>query len=485
MPLLDGADRQGLHMRRILVVGDVMLDRYWSGATGRISPEAPVPVVNIDKDDLRPGGAANVAVNVASLGAKVTLLGVVGHDEPAAFLERLVASYGVTVKFVASQASQTVTKLRIVSRNQQLIRLDFDNAPLMAAAWDRAALLDAYSSALACADVVILSDYGKGTLSVVDDLIAGARRAGKPVLIDPKGKDYRRYAGATLLKPNRAELEAVVGCCADESELFCRAQALRDELCLGALLLTRSERGMTLFLQDMPPVHLRAEAREVFDVTGAGDTVIATLGAALAAGKDIVSACMLGNFAAGIVVGKFGTATVTWDELEGAANGGRDREESILDERALLAHVHCAKAAGKRIVLTNGCFDILHVGHLRYLEEAKRLGDILIVAINDDASVSRLKGPSRPVNRCEDRMRLLAGLKCVDWVVSFSEDTPERLIRQVLPDVLVKGGDYSLDKIVGYETVTSHGGEVVALDFHDGYSTTRIIERSSSLYTHH
>lgn len=484
MPLFDATARQGLNMGRVLVVGDVILDRYWSGVTGRISPEAPVPVVSIDKDDMRPGGAANVAVNVASLGAAVTLLGVVGQDEPAAILESLVASHGVKVRFIASRQSKTVTKLRIVSRNQQLIRLDFDNVPLAAAASDQAVLLAAYCEALESSDAVILSDYGKGTLSMVADLIAEARRAGKPVLIDPKGSDYRRYTGATVLKPNMAELEAVVGRCEDEAELACRAAALRDELGLMALLLTRSEAGMTVFLRDMPPIHLRAEAREVFDVTGAGDTVIATLGAAMACGKDIVSGCVLGNLAAGIVVGKFGTATVTWDELQGEASGAGGRDVPVLAEGELLARVCRAKKEGKRIVFTNGCFDILHVGHLRYLEQAKRLGDFLIVAVNDDASVSRLKGPSRPVNDCEDRMRLVAGLKCVDWVVKFSEDTPERLIRNVLPDVLVKGGDYAVDKIVGYDAVHSNGGEVVALDFYDGYSSTRIIERSASMYRH-
>jgi len=482
MAMQDLSTSLGMHFGRILVVGDVMLDRYWFGGTARISPEAPVPVVSVDRDDLRPGGAANVAVNAASLGARVTLLGVVGRDEQAKLLEDLAAGQGVVADFVVSDACPTITKLRIVSRNQQLIRLDFESSPLASEEEDRAELMSRYRQALVTADVVILSDYGKGTLSLAAEFIEAARHAGKPVLVDPKGSDYSRYAGATMITPNLAEFETVVGRCADENDLVRRGAALRSKLGLGALLVTRSEHGMTLLQADRAPVHLPAQAREVFDVTGAGDTVIATVGAALAAGKDIVSACMLGNLAAGIVVGKFGTAAVTSAELDRALNAADGCAAAVLGEQELLRQVSRAKAGGKRIVFTNGCFDILHVGHLRYLEAAKRLGDVLVVAVNDDDSVARLKGPPRPVNRCEDRMHLLAGIKCVDWVVKFSEDTPERLIRRILPHVLVKGGDYAVEDIVGYDTVQSHGGKVVSLDFYEGYSTTRVIEHASFLH---
>jgi D-beta-D-heptose 7-phosphate kinase/D-beta-D-heptose 1-phosphate adenosyltransferase len=481
MAVQDVSASLGFHLGRVLVVGDVMLDRYWFGGTARISPEAPVPVVNVDRDDLRPGGAANVAVNAASLGARVTLLGVVGNDEQAKLLENLTVKQGVVTDFVVSESSPTITKLRIVSRNQQLIRLDFENSPLASGEQDRAALMARYRKALHGADVVILSDYGKGTLALAAELIEAARGAGKPVLVDPKGTDYRRYAGATMITPNLAEFEAVAGRCTGQNDLVRKGAALRDDLGLDALLVTRSEHGMTLLLQDKSPMHLPAQAREVFDVTGAGDTVIATVGVALATGKDMVSACMLGNLAAGIVVGKFGTASVTSPELEQALRSTDGCAAAVLSEQELLARVCHAKASGKRIVFTNGCFDILHVGHLRYLEAAKRLGDVLVIAVNDDDSVCRLKGPSRPVNRCDDRMHLLAGMKCVDWVVKFSEDTPERLIRNVLPHVLVKGGDYAVEDIVGYDIVQSHGGTVVALDFHDGYSTTRVIEHAHLL----
>lgn len=467
-----------LDTARVLVVGDVMLDRYWSGATGRISPEAPVQVVNIDKDDLRPGGAANVAVNVASLGAKVILLGVVGNDEAAVLLSDSVEKYGVQADFVTAALCPTITKLRVVSRNQQLMRLDFESSLRGDAAFDRAELYRKFCVALESVDAVILSDYGKGTLVEIAAMIKEARRLGKAVIVDPKGIDYTPYFGATLITPNMAEFEAVVGPCADEREIVEKGNALRDKLGLEALLVTRSEHGMTLLRPDVAPVHLPTEAREVFDVTGAGDTVIATLGTALASGKDMETACRLGNMAAGIVVGKFGTVAITSLELERVLYGVGGLEQPILSEDVLLARINEAKAGGKRIVFTNGCFDILHVGHTRYLEAARRLGDFLVVAVNTDASVKRLKGDSRPINACEDRMHVLAALKSVDWVVEFSEDTPERIIGKLMPDVLVKGGDYVVEDIVGYDAVTGAGGKVIALDFHDGYSTTKIIQRS-------
>lgn len=463
---------------RVLVVGDVMLDRYWSGATARISPEAPVPIVNVLDDDMRPGGAANVAVNVASLGARAMLLGVVGADDMAERLAMLVKSHGVSVDFLRCRSHPTMTKLRVVSRNQQLMRLDFERSMAMDGEVDQEAFIERYRAALPQADVVILSDYGKGTLHHVSAFITEARLAGKPVLVDPKGSDYTPYAGATLITPNMAEFETMAGKCTDENDIIAKGESLRRKLGLLGLLITRSEHGMSLIQADAPPLHLRTEAREVYDVTGAGDTVIATIGTALAAGKEMLLACRLSNLAAGIVVGKFGTATVSPAELAHAINAPRGVDASVVPEPMLVAQLEDARRQGKRIVFTNGCFDILHVGHIRYLEEAKRLGDVLVVGINDDDSVRRLKGLSRPVNRCSDRMRVLAGLKSVDWVVEFSEDTPERLIHAVQPDVLVKGGDYQVEDIVGYDFVSARGGKVIALDFHDGYSTTRIIERT-------
>ncbi|MBR7633447.1 bifunctional D-glycero-beta-D-manno-heptose-7-phosphate kinase/D-glycero-beta-D-manno-heptose 1-phosphate adenylyltransferase HldE [Janthinobacterium lividum] len=474
----DGNVGLQLNGARVLVMGDLMLDRYWFGSTGRISPEAPVPVVNIAKDDLRPGGAANVAVNVASLGGQVTLLGVVGNDEPAELLSKLLIGHGVNIDFVRSDSNPTITKLRVVSRNQQLIRLDFESSFYAAQAFDESEIFRRYCAALPDVETVILSDYGKGTLSNIEPLIKAAIAQGKHVIVDPKGSDYQKYAGASLITPNMSEFELVAGHCTDEAEIVSKGTALRNELALGALLITRSEHGMTLLQPGATPLHVPTEAREVFDVTGAGDTVIATIGVALAAGKDLVTACRLGNLAAGIVVGKFGTATVTSLELERVMHLPGDEPSSVLREEDLLQRVLEAKAAGKRIVFTNGCFDILHVGHVRYLAAAKLLGDLLVVAVNDDASVKRLKGDARPVNHCSDRMQVLAGLKSVDWVVQFSESTPERLINLLVPDILVKGGDYVPEKIVGYDTVKNAGGKVIALEFHNGYSTTKILERS-------
>ena len=465
---------------RVLVAGDVMLDRYWQGPTSRISPEAPVPVVRIQHDESRPGGAANVALNIAALGGYACLLGVVGHDEAASLLATQLAKHNIDVAFIEARNRPTITKLRVLSRNQQLIRLDFEEALSVADAFDRASYLQRYTHALTQADCVILSDYGKGTLDNAAQLIAAANKAAKPVLVDPKGSDWTPYRGATLITPNLSELEAVVGRCADEATIVAKGLQLIGELALEALLVTRSEQGMSLLVPGQAPLHLPTEAREVYDVTGAGDTVIATFAAALAAGQDFAHAARVANLAAGIVVGKLGTATASTAELARAIRRQHEDDSGVLGENELLNLVAEARKREQVVVMTNGCFDILHVGHVRYLEAARKLGDVLIVAVNDDDSVKRLKGPTRPLNTVADRMRLLAALKCVDWVVPFSEDTPERLITRVLPDLLVKGGDYAPEQIAGYDAVTGNGGQVVVLEFHEGYSTTRLIERARS-----
>lgn len=460
---------------RVLVAGDVMLDRYWSGSTGRISPEAPVPVVKIARDQSRAGGAANVALNLAALGVATTALGVVGDDADGALLAEALTAAAITPQLLQGRAP-TIAKLRVMSRNQQLLRMDFEERLDAAGAFDRPALIARFTAALADTDAVILSDYGKGTLADVAALVTTARAASKPVLIDPKGTDWSPYAGATLLTPNLSEFEAVVGRCADDADLIAKAEALRTKLNLAALLVTRSERGMTLIEPGRPPLHLPTAAREVFDVTGAGDTVIATLAAALAAGSSLAEACRLANAAAGITVGKLGAATVSPAELMAAL--GHISDGSVLDEDTLVTHIESLKALGKTVVMTNGCFDILHTGHVRYLEAARALGDVLIVAVNTDDSVKRLKGPTRPLNNCVDRMAVLAALRCVDFCVAFAEDTPARLIGRVLPHKLVKGGDYRPQDVAGYAEVTAAGGQVLALDFHDGYSTTRLIEKA-------
>lgn len=462
---------------RVLVAGDIMLDRYWHGPTTRISPEAPVPVVRITDCHDRPGGAANVALNIAALGATVSVVGAVGSDPQANVLRDQLAAAGIHAALLECPAKPTITKLRVISRQHQLLRLDFEE-PHSAA--EVAALPARIRSLLADHSVLVLSDYAKGALQDPQALIALATAARVPVLVDPKGRDFSRYAGATLLTPNLAELEAVVGPCPDEAALCERGLALVRELGLGALLVTRGEQGMTLLRPDQNPLHLPARAREVYDVTGAGDTVIAVLAAALAAGAELPAAVTLANLAAGIVVGKLGTAAVSEPELRRALQQERGVARGVVNCDQLLAEVADARARGEKIVFTNGCFDLLHAGHVSYLKQARQLGDRLIVAVNDDASVRRLKGEGRPLNAVERRMAVLAGLESVDWVVNFAEDTPEALLEQVRPDVLVKGGDYGREQVVGWQIVAGYGGEVRPLGLLDGCSTTAIVEKIRS-----
>ena len=457
---------------RVLVVGDLMLDRYWSGTCSRISPEAPVPVIQVERVEDRPGGAGNVALNIASLGGDVHLVGLVGADDAAKVLRNLLTDAGVHCDFVEVENSSTITKLRSLAHNQQLLRLDFEDgfndfSPEILAAKVEKSILDC--------DVLVLSDYGKGALRKVQMLIDLAREHGVSAVVDPKGREFSRYRGAMIVTPNFGEFEAVAGSCIDEADIESRADRLRRELDLTALLVTRSENGMSLFRRDGPALHYAVHAREIYDVTGAGDTVIATLAVSLAAGADLEEAVSLANFAAGVVVGKLGAATLSTAELRAATRQHAPLKRGIVDEQGLANLLQLARDAGERVVMTNGCFDILHAGHVAYLSRARELGDRLVVAVNDDDSVRRLKGPERPVNSVEMRMAVLSGLESVDWVLPFSEDTPARLIDHLLPDVLVKGGDWLPREIVGYDTVTTNGGEVFSLDYIDGCSTTEII----------
>ncbi|MBW7931256.1 MAG: bifunctional D-glycero-beta-D-manno-heptose-7-phosphate kinase/D-glycero-beta-D-manno-heptose 1-phosphate adenylyltransferase HldE [Gammaproteobacteria bacterium] len=459
---------------RVLVAGDAMLDRYWFGPTSRISPEAPVPVVKVTRSQLRPGGAANVAVNLAALGVRTTLAGVVGRDAGGLELRRTLEEQGIGLEFVESADRPTITKLRVLSRNQQLIRLDTEDAFGPAEA---GLLLGRVEAAIAAASVCILSDYGKGSLLQAPALIAAARRRRCPVLVDPKGTDFGRYRGATLLTPNLAEFEAVAGTSGSDAQLEARAQRMREELGLDALVVTLGGRGMLVVGADAGPVFLPARAREVFDVTGAGDTVIATLAAGLGAGMMLAEAAALANVAAGIVVRKIGVASATPAELHQELHGQGLGGGGILERREVAAVVARARERGQRIVMTNGVFDILHAGHVAYLQEARARGDRLLVAVNDDDSVRRLKGSERPINPLAERMLVLAGLAAVDWVVPFGEDTPAALIGELLPDVLVKGGDYRPEDIAGAPAVIAHGGRVEVLPFREGCSTTRIVEQ--------
>ena len=459
---------------RVLVVGDLMLDRYWHGGTSRISPEAPVPVVHVNQNEERAGGACNVALNISTLGAQCTVMGLCGDDEAADTLESMLKDIGVNPQFVRMPENATVTKLRVMSRHQQLMRLDFEDGFI---GQDLSGLEQAFAAQLDHHNIVVCSDYGKGTLRQVRRLIELCNEKNIPVLVDPKGSDFEKYSGASLITPNLSEFETVVGACESEDELVEKANALSERFDIEALLVTRSEHGMSLMQQDYDPVHLPTHAREVFDVTGAGDTVISTLAAALGAGVTLERAMVLSNLAAGVVVAKSGTASVSLSELEHAIEeSSSNTEHGILEEAELYPLLDRCRARGETIVMTNGCFDILHAGHVTYLEQASELGDRLLVAVNVDETVRRLKGEDRPVNKVENRMRMLAALRCVDWVVAFEEDEPTRLICDLSPDILVKGGDNDPDKIPGGDCVREAGGQVMVLTYVDGISTTKIID---------
>lgn len=463
-----------LAQAHVAVVGDVMLDRYWVGSAARISPEAPVPVLRVSGRDDRIGGAGNVAANVVGAGGRATLCAVVGDDDDGRMLETLCTRVGISTQLQRSTGPTTV-KLRMLAQHQQLLRVDFESPlpPSVAAALHAGA-----AGVLSGVGAVVLSDYAKGVLNEPGPWIEAAKRAGATVVVDPKSRDFGRYAGADLLTPNLGEFEAAVGRAPkDEAELEASALQICRRYEIGALLITRGEHGMTLIRPGHPTFHLPAQAREVYDVTGAGDTVCALLASGLAAGLEIETAVTLANIGAGISVGKLGTSVVTFEELAAAlsANAGPKLGGEMLSPGQAQHAVRAAQAAGEKVVMTNGCFDLLHPGHVRYLGEAAALGDRLLVAVNSDASVHRLKGDGRPVNPLESRMEVLAALRAVDWVVAFDEDTPLDLIRLLGPDVLVKGGDYSLQTIVGADEVLARGGQVRVLPFHAGHSSTAVI----------
>lgn len=460
---------------KVLVVGDVMLDRYWYGDVHRISPEAPVPVVGVNSSEDRPGGAANVALNCNDLGATVTLIGCIGCDLNGDLLLRSLESTRIKPVMYRDASLSTITKLRVIGLHQQLMRLDFEKPRYqIPTSW----LLSTFEAHVKESDIVILSDYAKGTLIDSLKLIEIANRYDKPILVDPKSKDFSCYKGATIITPNRGELELVVGTWRSEEELETSVHALMESIQIQALLVTRGEHGMSLFLSKQKSgLHLPAHSHEVYDVTGAGDTVIAVLASSLAIDIPIEEAVELANLGASIVVEKLGAATVTPYELRRTLYQLHGAWHGMLTEDELCKAVNSARQLGEKIVFTNGCFDILHVGHVNYLSQAKKLGDRLIVAVNDDHSVKRLKGSLRPINSLEKRVSVLSALSSVDWVIPFSDDTPERLLHMLRPNVLVKGGDYQLHEVVGANVVHSYGGEVKVLAHHPNVSTTLLLNQ--------
>ena len=464
---------------RVLIVGDIMLDRYWEGNTSRISPEAPVPVVHIQKDYDKVGGAGNVAVNIATLGGEASVLALVGKDASAKKLVTLLEQAQVQPNFVTNDTVPTITKLRLLSQHQQLIRADFESD------FPKASLQQIhkqFSKLLPQANVVVISDYGKGTLSEIPTLIKQAKAKNIPVLVDPKSNDFANYHGATLITPNYKEFIAAVGPCQDEQELLINAKQLIKQHALGGLLITRGAQGMTLILADQAKaINIPAKAKEVFDVTGAGDTVIATMAMGCGAGYEWESSMQYANAAASIVVGKVGTATVSQAELHLALHSTKKLPTGIMTTKDTVATINLAKLQGDKIVMTNGCFDLLHPGHIEYLQQAYAMGDRLVVAINTDASVKRLKGDARPINNLEHRMQMLAALSCVDWVVAFSTDTPEAIITELMPNVLVKGADYKVNEIAGAKPVIANGGEVKTIKLTPECSTSNLIKKIQQL----
>jgi D-beta-D-heptose 7-phosphate kinase/D-beta-D-heptose 1-phosphate adenosyltransferase len=456
-----------------------MIDEYVEGEVGRVSPEAPVPVVHVQRSYFRLGGSANVAHGASALGARVSLCGSIGDDEAGGTVTSVCAGAGIDVRAVARLARRPTTrKLRALARHQQMLRLDWETTEAASFA-DLSGALERLRSG-APPRAVVVSDYAKGFLSedVLARVFALAREADAPVIVDPKCRDFARYSGAAVVTPNLAELEAAAGeplakTSPERIEAAARRILERNEV--GALLVTMGERGMMLVPRDGEADMIATLAREVFDVTGAGDTVVAALSVAVAAGWGLPDAARFANAAAGVVVGKVGTATAHWSEIADVL--ATTPPDKLFDRDALREQVAWWRLQGKKIAFTNGCYDLLHAGHISLMQQAANAGDVLVLGLNSDASVRRLKGPSRPVVGEGDRARLLGALECVDAVTIFEEDTPLELLRDILPDVLVKGGDYTADQVVGRDLVEAHGGVVTIVPLVAGLSTSALVQR--------
>lgn len=469
---------------RVLCVGDVMLDRFVYGSVDRISPEAPIPVMLVEREKHMLGGAGNVVANIAALGGKAVLLSVVGIDAAGDDIRKQLSDLNIDAALETATDRQTTVKSRFVCGGQQMLRVDREKTAAIGADIEQK-IIAQLEKIIPAAGAVVLSDYKKGLLTdgIIRAAIDTARRHGKPVIVDPKGQDFTRYKGASVITPNRKELETATGMKAGTDEEV-RAAAMKIIVSCGiqTVLATRSKDGMSIISQDAEPVHIPANVREVYDVSGAGDTVIAAFAAALAGGALLKEAAQLANIAAGIVVGKAGTATARPEEIRAVLDASASAEKSagqskIAAKAAAAEQSERWKAKGLKVGFTNGCFDLLHPGHLSTLRQAKAACDRLIVAINSDDSVKRLKGPQRPVQNEAARAEILASLSMVDMVIVFDEDTPLDLMKAVKPDVLVKGGQYKLEEVVGYDLIASWGGKVVRAVMEEGFSTTGTIEK--------
>lgn len=453
-------------MKKILVAGDIILDTYTYGKVDRISPEAPVIVLKKHKEENRLGGAANVALNLKMLGAHVKLIGSIGKDSNAKNVKKLLKSFEIESFLSESERMVTIHKNRFVSDQQQIIRVDIEDKKTIEE--DKKFFYKIFFSTFKEYDIIIFSDYNKGTLINIKDLIKLCKAENKTIIVDPKGSNFNKYKYASILTPNLKEFKAVVGSCNNESDIIIEGSKLIKELCLKSIIITRGKNGLTLINKDETVQNFSAKTKDVFDVTGAGDTFVATLALGLSKNKSLLKAIELANLAAGKVVGKFGTSFIRSEELE-------DKFTLHLSKSKLIKIIKSQKEVGKKIVFTNGCFDILHPGHLKSLKEAKQFGDILVVAINSDDSVRKLKGNSRPINKLKNRIDMLSYINVIDFIIDFSERTPLKLIKSLKPDVLVKGNDYKVTEVIGADFVISTGGTVNLIELDKDYSTTNII----------
>jgi len=471
----------GDHRPRILVVGDLILDEYvWGGVT-RISPEAPVPILETRSETLSLGGAANVANNLVALGCEVFLVGAIGQDERGDRLLGLIENRGIETGGIFRFVHRpTTSKIRIVAHNQQILRIDKeDNRPITEKTEKK--IVEFIKQILPSVEGVICSDYQKGILTpkIIKSVVSGCRKHKKRVIVDPKSSDFSLYQGVSVLTPNLKEVDRSVPIkISNEEDLERAAEYLLSLTRAEALLITRGKDGMSLYRNKEKPVRIATEAKEVFDVTGAGDTVISVFGMCLFVGFSHEEAAWLSNMAAGIVVGKLGTAVVTLEEINEFL-----REEMLRTSHTVLTLdeikkvTSLAKSVDKTVVFTNGCFDIIHGGHIEFLQKARALGDLLVVGLNSDASVKRIKGPSRPIKNQQERANILSALKYIDYITIFDESTPENIIREIRPDILVKGDDYKIDEVVGREIVEGYGARVELIPIVKGLSTTNTLEK--------
>lgn len=466
---------------KILVVGDVMLDRYWHGATSRISPEAPVPVVKINNTDNRLGGAANVAKNLVALGCRVTLLGAVGNDDAGKTVLALLKAQEVSHSLSTIKNFSTITKLRVLCKHQQIIRLDHEDELESLDLDGLKVIYDVFATEISKFNTLVLSDYAKGVLYNPRPYIEVANAFGIPVIIDPKSSDFNLYRGATIVKPNLSEFEKIVGKCATLEIMVDKARNLLNEYGIGCLIITRGADGITVVPATGEATHLPALSGEVYDVTGAGDTVLAVLAAGVSVGLDLVQVAHLSTIAAGLVVSKVGTSSVSLQELKDSFKQTDDLPLGIIPEAELREVIKLSQGRGEKVVFVNGCYDFIHFGHIRYFERARALGDRLVVGVNTDASVKRLKGPDRPMYNEQQRMEVLAALKAVDWVVTFDENTPGRLVESLNPNIMAKGDEHfkSIDQIPaseGIDHVLRNGGTVHLISRTPDCSSSKMIE---------